>query len=243
MGMRLDNVKTIQLLPAWMRDDEANIALAKACDSLFQSPATRIKTIRTWDQIDNLSNEELDEMAWELDIDWWQSAWSLERKRATVKIASKVKEKRGTKWAVEQLVAAAFGVGEVTEWFEYGGEPYYFKIRTNATLTEDGMATFLSMIERVKSARSHIEAIEVERTIEQPLFAGCAARQWMANVILDDFAENRSAEIINYPAAGSWSWSKSSIIEHFDDIQTASAGFYSGTSAGNIYTKNTIKEG
>lgn len=244
MGMKLDAVKMLKLLPAWMRDDDANQALAQAIDLLFSQPAGRISSLRTWDKIDELTNEELDELAWELDIDWWQSSWPIDRKRATVKVSDSVKEKRGTKWAVEQLVTAAFGVGEVTEWFEYGGDPYYFKVRTNATLTEDGMATFLSMIERVKSARSHVEAIEVERTITQPLFAGCAARQWIKNVIKDDFAENRTASIEVYPALRSTVWSKpAAIIEQFDARKSASMAIAAGTGNGNQYTKNTIKEG
>lgn len=215
MGMKLDAVKMLKLLPAWMRDDDANQALAQAIDLLFGQPTGRISSLRTWDKIDELTNEELDELAWELDIDWWQRSWPIDRKRATVKVSDSVKEKRGTKWAVEQLVAAAFGVGEVMEWFEYGGDPYCFKVRTNATLTEDGMATFLSMIERVKSTRSHVEAIEIERMITQPLFAGCATRQWTTNVITDDFSQ----------------------------VRTVSATIASGAGNGNQYTKNTIKEG
>ena len=120
MGFTLENTNTLKLLPGWMRDDDAVQALAGACDILFQGAAKRIKTPRTWDQIDNLTDEELDELAWELNIDWWQSCWSLEQKRATEKVARQIKAKRGTKWAVEQLITASFGTGYVKEWFEEG---------------------------------------------------------------------------------------------------------------------------
>ena len=38
-------------------------------------------------------------------------------------------------------------MGKVTEWFEYGGQPYWFKIQTSATLTKDGMLYFLKHVD------------------------------------------------------------------------------------------------
>lgn len=185
MGMKIDNPKTLKLLPTWMRDDEANIALSSAMDDLIKTPGERVKAPRVWDQLEYLTDEELDETAWEIGIDWWSSSWERNQKIRTIKIAGAIMEKRGTKWAVEQLAIAAFGVGEVTEWFEYGGEPFYFKILTNATLTPDGIAQILAMIARVKNARSHIEAISVTRRIDQQPFAGCATQSYIKNVILE----------------------------------------------------------
>ena len=167
MGMKIDNPNMIKLLPNWMRTDEANAALSSAMDELIKAPGERVKTPRTWDQLENLTDEELDETAWELGIDWWVSSWEREQKIRTIRMAGAIMEKRGTKWAVEQLAIAAFGLGEVTEWFEYGGDPFYFKILTSATLTPGAINQILNMIGRVKNARSHIEAISVTRRIDQ----------------------------------------------------------------------------
>ena len=93
-------------------------------------------------------------------------------------------EKRGTKWAVEELITSALGMGKVTPWFDYGGEPYWFKIQTNATLTKDGMSYFLSMIDKVKSARDHVEMIEVIRTTDQIIHAGAATGSYNSKNII-----------------------------------------------------------
>ncbi len=37
---------------------------------------------------------------------------------------------RGTPYAVEQVIQTYFGDGEVSEWFEYGGQPGMFKVVT-----------------------------------------------------------------------------------------------------------------
>ena len=173
MGFTLENTNTLKLLPGWMRDDDAVQALAGACDVLFQGAAKRIKTPRTWDQIDNLTDEELDELAWELNIDWWQSSWSLEQKRATVKVARQIKAKRGTKWAVEQLITASFGTGYVKEWFEEGenGDPFTFKVlTTNPNIGDEGMENFNRQINQAKNERSHMIGVyyfeEIGVTIE-----------------------------------------------------------------------------
>ncbi len=81
-GMKISDLDFVRLLPAFMRDDEAAIALSKAMNKLIQPPGSRIPTIRTWDEIDSLNEPECDELAWELDIDWYDSTgMSLEEKK------------------------------------------------------------------------------------------------------------------------------------------------------------------
>lgn len=166
MGMRIDNTEMIKLLPEWMQNDEANGALASAVDKLISRVGKRIKTPRVWDQFEEMTEYELDEMAWELGIDWYNSAWNKKQKIDVIKTYGPIMEKRGTVWAVEKLVTAIFGIGEIFEWFEYGGKPYFFKIRTSALLTQDGMKDFLSKVKAVKNERSHIESIEILRITE-----------------------------------------------------------------------------
>ena len=72
-GMKVSNMDFIKLLPAFMQDDEAAIALSKAVNKLIGEPGKRLATIRTWDKVDELTEAECNEMAWELDIDWYDS--------------------------------------------------------------------------------------------------------------------------------------------------------------------------
>ena len=164
--MTIENPNMLKLLPQFMRDDETNIALSRVMDALLAEPATRSQMLKKWNQIDNMGHNQLDEMAWELRAISEYYASTLERKRTIIKTCYRVHEKRGTKWAVEELVAAAFGTGKVEPWFEYRGNPFWFKIKTDAILTKEGIDYFLKMIDKVKSARDHVEVVEVTRLEE-----------------------------------------------------------------------------
>ena len=159
-GMRLAELEFLLLLPAFMREDEAAIGLSKAMDELLGKPSERIPTIRTWDQIQNLNSKECDEMAWELDVDWYDDTIGLDEKRATIEAALQIKRKRGTKWAVEQLIIAYFGDGYVAEWYEIGESPYTFIVlTTNESITPEGYAKFVEAAKKAKNVRSHIAGV------------------------------------------------------------------------------------
>lgn len=160
-GMKISDLDFVRLLPAFMRDDEAAIALSKAMNKLIQPPGSRIPTIRTWDEIDNLNEPECDELAWELDIDWYDSTgMSLEEKRETIKLAQQIKRKRGTKWAVERLISAYFGEGYVMEWYEMYDSPYTFvALTTNTNTDAQNFEKFVEAVKAVKNARSHLAGV------------------------------------------------------------------------------------
>lgn len=160
-GMKISDLDFVRLLPAFMRDDEAAIALSKAMNKLIQPPGSRIPTIRTWDEIDNLNEPECDELAWELDIDWYDSTgMSLEEKRETIKLAQQIKRKRGTKWAVERLISAYFGEGYVMEWYEMYDSPYTFvALTTNTNTDAQNFEKFVEVVKAAKNARSHLAGV------------------------------------------------------------------------------------
>ena len=47
-GMKVSNMDFIKLLPAFMQDDEAAIALSKAVNKLIGEPGKRLATICRW---------------------------------------------------------------------------------------------------------------------------------------------------------------------------------------------------
>ena len=160
-GMRISELDFVRLLPVFMRDDEAVIALSDAVNKLIGEPSKRLGTIRTWDKIDELNEAELDELAWELDIDWYDSlGMGLEEKRATIKSAQQIKRKRGTRWAVERLISSYFGEGYVLEWFETGDAPYTFQVlTTNPNIAAENFAKFMEGANAAKNERSHITGV------------------------------------------------------------------------------------
>lgn len=150
----------------------------------------------------------------------------------------------GTPAAVEELVAIVFGEGEVSEWFEYGGEPYWFKIRTNALLTEDMTTYFSEMIRRVKNTRSHIEAIEIHRTIEQTLYAGCChAPQYKPAPIIDGYDIGRTAQQTIYAVSGAMQANKpAAIIDGYEDAGAVHSTIHAGTAQASQTHQEAIRE-
>jgi hypothetical protein len=63
----------------------------------------------------------------------------------------------------------------VEEWFEYGGQPYHFKVlTTNTSATTTDVQRFTRAVESVKNARSVLEAVEITATDELNLYFGNA---------------------------------------------------------------------
>lgn len=160
-GMRLSELDFVRLLPAFMRDDEANIALSRAVEKFLKEPLGRLDTLRTWDKIDQLTEPECDELAWELDVDWYDSTgMTLDRKRETLKLAQQIKRKRGTKWAVDRLITAYFGEGYVLEQDEISGAPFSFTVyTTNPNVLSENFDKFTKAIQVAKNERSHIAGV------------------------------------------------------------------------------------
>lgn len=173
--MKLSNLDFIQLLPQFMRDDAAVQGLAAGINEIIPSLDASIKTLSTWDHIDDLSEAELDDLAWELNILWYDITAPIAVKRDLVKNSDKVWQRIGTKWAVEKVITTYFGEGHIEEWFEYGGEPGRFRIvAKNPSLAEETLLEFMNILNKVKRASAKLDGISIVLDGELNLFAGVA---------------------------------------------------------------------
>lgn len=76
----------------------------------------------------------------------------------------------GATGAVQRMVEIVFGSGEVTEWFDYGGNPFYFKIKTDEDLSPDIMERFRELIKKVKNTCATLEEISISHDMEQNIY-------------------------------------------------------------------------
>ena len=174
--IKLDDVDVLKLVPEFMRNDAAVQGLAAAVNSLIKAPGARIKTARVWDQIDRLTDAQLDELAYELDIDWYDKDLPLENKRALVKSADLVHSRRGTKWAVEQVLIDTFGSGTVKEWYDYNGQPFHFRVSTDYPLeTQDIIEHFRKAVAVAQPCRAVLDSIEFAHSGATSAFTAAAS--------------------------------------------------------------------
>ena len=58
----------------------------------------------------------------------WLQALSETEKRSLIKSSIKMHRYKGTKYAIEEIFKTLNIVGNVEEWFNYGGKPIFFKL-------------------------------------------------------------------------------------------------------------------
>ena len=166
--MRLNDCQTERLLPQFMQEQADNVAIARTLDPVIKYIASQIVLCSDWGVIDDLPEEFIDALAWELDIDWFapKSDRTLDVKKELVKNADEVHKHLGTKAAVESVARDIFGNGTVEEWFEYNGDPGTFKLWTGTQLTNDNVARFMKTVGQVKNARSHLTDVTCRITTD-----------------------------------------------------------------------------
>lgn len=192
-------------------------ALSFALQQATQLLSRFTNRVYIYTAIDQQPDEVLDLLAAELRTQYYRESLDIGSKRRLVKNTLIWYMKAGTPEAVEELVAAVFGEGEVKEWFEYGGDPYKFKIKTNAMLTPEMSDFFSIMIKRVKNTRSYLEAIEIHRTVDQPLYTGVGQYpQYKPAAIIDGYDVDReAAQTIYTNTAGRQTHKPAAIIDGF----------------------------
>lgn len=202
-------------------------ALQQACRLIFQYS----RRLYIYSSLDEQPEEVIDLLASELRTQYYRSTLDLPTKRRLVKNTLIWYMTAGTPEAVEELVAAVFGEGEVKEWDEYGDDPYYFKIVTNAMLTPEMNDFFSIMIRRVKNTRSHLRAIDIHRTANHELLSGAAASpNYKPSAVIDGYAVGREARQDVH--AGALASQQSRPAPIWDGFQTEGEEVTAGTFAG-----------
>lgn len=176
--MTLAELHFIDLLPAFMRDDPAVQGLAAAVDQIIRGAVPAIENLAVWGRIDMLPEQELDELAEEMNLLWYDRKASIKVKRQIIRDGYATWQALGTKWAVENTVQTYFGDGNVEEWWEYGGEPGHFRITSsNPSLNAEKFTEFLGILDKVKRASAKLDSVVISLGADLPLRAGVAVHE------------------------------------------------------------------
>lgn len=152
-------------LPPPLKNDPNMLAIARAVAEQLRQTAQQIRKNVIYARIDELDEQTLDVLAYDLHVDWYDYSYPVEVKRQTIKDSVKIHRKLGTKYAVETALGAVFPGTTVKEWFEYGGDPFMFKVIIGATdsgVSADKQAAVLERVRFYKNIRSHLEAISYQ---------------------------------------------------------------------------------
>ena len=156
--------------PVGLRENPSIAALGDVTmEALAKRPA-EISRLSIYPRIDELPEKLLDILAYDFKVDWWDPNFTLEEKRRVFKDSWYVHQHMGTKAAVETAIRAIYPLTTVEEWFEYGGEPYHFRLNIDITSDSGDRARQKRVLERVnfyKSLRSHSDGVRYFLTPEK----------------------------------------------------------------------------
>lgn len=159
----LEQTRLVELLPTSIRYDPIVSAAAAAIDDEMQSLTKSMDKLAIFSRLDQLTDAEADELAWQFHVDFYGPPMPIEKKRELVKNSFSWHRRKGTPSAVEEVISVAFDSAEVKEWFDYGGQPYHFKVVTRDLITPETYDQVVRAIHSVKNVRSVLDDIEVNR--------------------------------------------------------------------------------
>ena len=172
--IKLNDSNITDILPEVFAKKPEVIALGYAINQAMQRMIDYCQNTSIYASIDTLPEDVLDLLAIELRTQYYDDSQSIEVKRVLIKNTLKWYMKTGTAASVTEAVEAVFGNGEVEEWFDYGGEPYYFKVHTsNINSTDEMIQQLTDIIGTMKNVRSHLDAVIVEVMQKLYLYHGC----------------------------------------------------------------------
>lgn len=158
---KLKNANYIEFFPENLRKYNNLKALAQTFEEEFKlNIVNNIENLAYFYSLEKLNDTLLDEFAWGFNIEEYKDNLERSIKIKLIKAAYWAHSKKGTKNAVvkalENLNYAIF----VKEWFEYGGQPFTFKIITeNKNKDSNWLKEVINLINKNKNTRSILEAI------------------------------------------------------------------------------------
>jgi phage tail P2-like protein len=194
--------KTVAIAPSSITSDPQVQSASQAIDdellAIYECMASVPGGILFWPFTDQLEPPMLDVIAWEMHVDVW-AGWdgdlSVEQKRELINKSIDWHQHLGTKYAVEQMLKTVFRTGYVSEWYEYGGRPYYFRVTIEEPLVDQArLDRCIAGIMAVKNVRSWMEEIVAPSDTS-------SAFMYVA-VIITQILENMSIPVSSNPRHG-----------------------------------------
>lgn len=157
--------------------DKENVQeVAKVVDDTLLSFDKTIAEVLIYPAIDMLGSELINTLAIQMHCDFYDDTLPLTVRRNLVKNSIAWHRIKGTPAAVEQMIQTVYQTGVVEEWFDYGGEPFFFKVNLgDSQITTQKIKNLIKMINASKNVRSWLEVLRFSKSIDITRYLGCFA--------------------------------------------------------------------
>lgn len=151
---------TFLSLPPNLQTTE-NECFGYALDRQMQKMNKLAHQLSVWGDLDNTDPKYYDYMAMTIGAPYYKSEYTDAQKLGIIKSAPMKRRYAGTIKAIEELLKNTISSASFEPWYEYGGEPYHFKVSTGEIPEKDIKAVFSAMLKRIKAARTIFDFIEI----------------------------------------------------------------------------------
>ncbi|EBF9956941.1 TPA: phage tail protein I [Salmonella enterica subsp. enterica serovar Muenchen] len=152
------------LLPPPLASDERFSILANIAAERFAQIDLTALLVYLVDIVDASALPSLAEQFHVRGLEGWLFAANEQEKRELIKQAIELHKYKGTPWAVRRVLEILSLPGTISEWFEYGGKAYFFKVEIkliNQGMDENLFNNLVDLIHEYKNVRSKLEALIV----------------------------------------------------------------------------------
>ncbi|HGY3718487.1 TPA: phage tail protein I [Citrobacter gillenii] len=152
------------LLPPPLASDERFSILANIAAERFAQIDLTTLLVYLVDLVDASALPSLAEQFHVQGLEGWLFATNEQEKRELIKQAIELHKYKGTVWAVRRVLEILSLPGTISEWFEYGGKAYFFKVEIeliNKGMDENLFNNLVDLIHEYKNVRSKLEALIV----------------------------------------------------------------------------------
>lgn len=198
MAKRLGSTPFRELLAPAIAEDASVRAVADALDGALNAATRAIPRILIYARLAHAAGHELlpplarlveqtggfeplddrtlELLAWQLHTEGVELALTTQAREALVNESVPLHRLAGTPWSLRRALELALETSvQVPEWFQYGGQPYFFKVRfvvPPAGLSETRLREVFRLIYEKKNVRSWLDGVETEASIPLPESVG-----------------------------------------------------------------------
>lgn len=173
--MNVTNVKIEKLLPQLFANDSFMMALSKSVNSILQEAGKQNFLMPRVGKIDELSEEILDEIAYENNIFWYYKDDPIKTKKTTIKNFRRVQNALGTPWAIRNVLTDIYGQAELIESFddkELAPHTFSIYVASQSSMTVEAKSRFLKRLRVIKRASSVMSQIYTVDSTQSDFFVG-----------------------------------------------------------------------
>ena len=160
-------LKLKDTLPSSIRNDADIQVLAEVTTIRFMALMPFVDRLVILSHLNELGTSILDELAWHLNVDFYDDVVSREQKIKLILNSIDWHRRKGTVGLVEEAIGELYSDCEVIENWNYEeSKPYHFKLQmTGYMMTENIREKVLRLLECVKNKRSWLDGIEYAHKI------------------------------------------------------------------------------